>query len=349
MGIFLALTFILLTEILSANRVLAYGEYDDALQHYDSGQYQEAYALALKAAELTPRSAAVFDLLAAIAFKMDDHATATMTFERVVQLRGFDELAGVSNWEMGTAIYVRMALSYAVIGDCKAAKAVLDDGISHHPYDKTVIEWLAVMTYCAEGWGSTERMWRRHYTERELSNLIYHGLYDIAERAEKKGMNYLALRHYSTLFRFSYQKVLGFYSEQENEILQKIIALFRRLPLKPKPPRAAIQHALRAQKHINDKEWQEAVWSYIDVIALAPWWPAAHYNMALTIYAQMGAQPVAVREMEMYFDLKPAGENEQKARKKLKDWKRIIQEEVKRGATFSDKEPFLITPDREDW
>lgn len=87
---------------------------------------------------------------------------------------------------------------------------------------------------------------------------------------------------------------------------------------------------------------------YSQSIAIAPWWPDAHYNMALILYARVNALPGGVKEMKIYLELEPSGAYGARGRALVQNWERMIQEEMRRGGIVQEGNPWIITPDRED-
>ena len=315
---------------------------------------QQALEPAKKYAELKPQDEFAFLLLHRVAYKNNDYTLAVQAYERMEEIRDMRKYAGVMVEELGASTYNNVGISYAVIGDYERAREFLHGGWITYMDTASVTEWFYVFSYCSRGWENARRSWRAlpgtaGKTDESLKIMIEAGIRDIAVKAENAGMKYLSLRHYSLLFSFISKKTRGASSKEERKLLDKIFSIYKKLPLKPKPPRDAILHALKAEKHIAKKKWIEVVDSYNEAIALAPWWPDPHYNMALAMYVDFGAHPGAVRELDKYLVLAPNGPNAAKAREKKRQWEAVIQEDVARGATIVENFPYLITPDREDW
>lgn len=256
--------------------------------------------------------------------------------------------------------FIRHGFSYAVTGDYDNALEILEKGALAHPNDDHLLEWYVVVSYATDGLESAVSIWRQKHPERGLGKwggnrirpdvayLAYLGLWDFAEDAESKNMLYALIKHYSLAHRAVavFKDIDHKWMKKQQEILRdKIFAIYKKLPLKPEPPDQARRYSAEAQQYLEQREWKLAEGKYMQALEQAPWWPEAHYNLALVTVVNWGPSPLAVQEMELYLELEPNGTHVRNARKKSKRWKGLIQQAVNSGGAFIEGLPFLITPD----
>jgi len=279
--------------------------------------------------------------------------------------RAYKRLKELDPLTLTAVEFLRKGHSYALTGDHDKALETLAAGHLAYPDDEPLLQWYVVVSYVTNGMKSAEAIWRqkhaeakkdswfRNHTGAEVAYMVYQGLFDLAELAQKQSMLYATLKHYTLAYGAAAElKHYGYAAwarEEQEQLSGRSIELYKQLPLKPKPSDPARHYAAEAQDHLKRQEWQLAEEKYKQALEQAPWWPDGHYNLALIYGALYWPSPLAVREMELYLELAPNGAHIQEAREKLQVWNRTIREAVDRGAQVSDDLPMLIVPDVEGW
>lgn len=285
--------------------------------------------------------------LANIAYKLGDYSNSAWARGKYIAMTGEDK-AALADW-------VWLAYTHALRGDYKSAARAAREARSHYPSDNGLFEWLAVFEYGAYGWDAAARIWEEKYPgsfeiagrkqlekEDELLNKIYSQTWSLAETAEGNNNLYAALKHYSVVFSILKYRFVDI----RKEVMNKIVEIYQRLPLKLNPPAIAVRYALEAEMCVDRNDLAGAGNALHNAVGVAPWWPQARYNLALFYGAGV---PEAVRQMEVFLRLDPSGPNAAIAREKISGWQKILREAVQRGAQIREDLPFLIQPDQEGW
>jgi tetratricopeptide (TPR) repeat protein len=277
----------------------------------------------------------------------------------------YETLAVIAPNKLEANDCARLGSSYAVLGEYSKAVSSFEKGLRASPGDENLHGWFAVASYGSGGWPAAKEAWRRNHPEPALRDRrvdreqffdwVYGGLWDLAERAERKNIRYAALKHYSMAHAVLSEAVRDdlFYGygdwplKERRKIVSKVAEIYQQLPLKPVLPPAAERLALEGQNYISQREWAKARASYQMALDLAPWWPEGHYNLALLWGAEPGFEPGAIREMRIYLNLAPNGNRAQTATAKLRVWEQRMRDAISQGAQVRDDLPFLIKPDRE--
>lgn len=119
------------------------------------------------------------------------------------------------------------------------------------------------------------------------------------------------------------------------DILWEVIDIYRKLPIKPAPPFVAVQKLQQVEAELRQGRQPASTREFEDAIEIAPWWPEAHYNLAVfardSIYTLNLRRPylpgeffdnrrIAAQEFVFYLHLAPTGANAKVACKQLKEW-----------------------------
>lgn len=246
----------------------------------------------------------------------------------------------------------KLALSYAVLGNYKNARATFEKAARDFPSAKGHGRWAVVLAYAVGGWDEAVETWSRLVGDGgemprrnwyDIFNSVSGGMSNIAERAEKRGARYQSLRHESVLYQILGEGLKRSLLSTEGreqirhereETLNRIIDIYRRLPLKPVITPDVLELVQKAQPFVdsafdNYMSQYNAVALYQQVIERAPWWPEGHYSLALLacwdpyMYAfgeisNPSSGWVAGREMNVYLALIPDGPDAAAARKIMK-------------------------------
>ncbi len=107
-----------------------------------------------------------------------------------------------------------------------------------------------------------------------------------------------------------------------SQALFPIIArAYRSRPVKPVPGEDVRRLAVQADDAVKQEQFADAARLYGQIVAIAPWWPAGHYNAA-SILAEGGAFHDAVIEMQHYLALVPDAPNARQMQDKISVWQR---------------------------
>ena len=279
-----------------------------------------------------------------MAYKLHRYSEAIWAIGESVRLHPRDtELLTGNDW-------IRLISSHGVLAHYSAAYKTCEEARRHLTDDKDLQGIHVLYAYGAEDWEAAERVHRSYRTGSAMPSLTGR-LFELGEIAVKAGANYVALKHYSASYSF-YEPIFGPSNCRHRRVLMdKVISIYQALPLKPQPPAVAISATLQAQKHIERKEWSKAAWSYKDAISLAPWWPDAHFNLAMLWGADYWMIPGALQEMELFLRLSPQSPLAARARQSMSEWNNSLREACRSGAGVhpDDCIPTMIQPDREDF
>jgi tetratricopeptide (TPR) repeat protein len=265
----------------------------EGLKLFDAHDFNGARSAFFMAAELIPMEPIYWRNAARTSFELGRYQESVSAFQKAASLEPLsaDHVFG-------------LALSYAVLGDYRRARELLEKGALDYPGQDFLSYWAVDMAYGAGGWDEALATWSRRVRHGgEVSRDDWYdvwvhvrgGIHDIAERAEKQGAHYLALRHESVLYH-----VLGeglkrdllsresraLIRQERQTVFNKIIDNYRRLPLKPVIAPDIQELVLQAQPFLNSafqgySQWSNAVGLYEQIVESAPWWPEGHYTLAL--------------------------------------------------------------------
>jgi len=310
----------------------------------------------LAAIELEPHARHHYDVLSGCAFSAGDYTECILASERYLQLRKFAQLAGGDVKPVRAGMLHRLAMSHAVLGSYdKAAKAV-DDPSCAPPLD----QWLVVYTYCTGGMEAADKVWSRQHPDasavfpgaerRKMLELVWAGVWDLVDYAEKAGMNYAALKHLTNAYRVA-RDFRSVNSQWSRDMCERIIgdmaAMYGKLPLQPRLTGQAAGHAADARDHIGEASWHKAYRSLAAALEIAPWWAEGHYNAGLIASVRSYPSADAIRHMKTYLVFEPVGKHAETARAKIREWEDEIARLEKQGYSVQEGMPFLIGPDKE--
>jgi len=180
-----------------------------------------------------------------------------------------------------------------VIGDGERAWAVLNVSSDHQELRR----WRIVAAFATGGYERAQAA----SLDQPISGLapmgpaeeqgmvlrvVEQGAVELERRAAGSGLLYARLFHasllYAALDHASDGRLEWFWEgeigQQRWDVLWRVIRAYRALPLKPLPPRRAIDAAMEAERR---RESPESITFLKQALRAAPWWAEAHYNMAL--------------------------------------------------------------------
>lgn len=219
-------------------------------------------------------------------------------------------------------MWIRHAVSQAVGGDWTAARATVEDGLAHHPGNDALQQWLVVAHGATGGRDAAGAAWERVYPDEPYDggDLVLRGVADIADRAERAGMDHEALQHWSKHWyeqAYVYGRLVANLFEWW-DLLHPVIRVYRRLPAPPPLPPEAVEAARRAEDHATRGEAAAAQHAYDEALAHAPWWADAYYNLAVIHEAAGSLAGVVAVYLDQYLAFEPEGSHAKSAQKKLK-------------------------------
>ena len=100
-----------------------------------------------------------------------------------------------------------------------------------------------------------------------------------------------------------------------------IARAYRSLPVKPVPGEDVRRLAVQADDAVKQEQFTDAARLYGQIVGIAPWWPAGHYNCA-SILAEGGDFHDAIAEMLHYLALVPDAPNARQMQDKIYVWQR---------------------------
>jgi len=325
-----------------------------------NGENKEALPLLERAAELDPKDEISRYSLAAALFADKQHAKAAEHARWLVEQdpleSGYLSLLGTTAFSTdryreqvhiqrtllridpqraNAVLYSQLGVGQAALGDCVAARDTLLSAVRAFPNANNLHAWLVVATYCVAGRTAAESVWQerkalRTYADRNaFYQLLYYGIHDLAERAQRTGARYVALGHFARAYAAAREAATNarvdaqWVSEERTQLRSRLFDLYRGLPLKPAIPAEA--HALMQQgeRALASGDWQTARAQYGAAVEIAPWSPEARYNLGLAFgHRFLNDLPLAIREMEFVQKLsEPAGALARGATDRLGVWR----------------------------
>lgn len=88
---------------------------------------------------------------------------------------------------------------------------------------------------------------------------------------------------------------------------------------RPPLPEDVLKYKVQAEAAVRGWRFVDALLPYQRALALAPWWPDGHFNLAV-VYAELGLYPEAVTYMKYYLRAAPDAPNARAAQNKIYEW-----------------------------
>lgn len=141
----------------------------------------------------------------------------------------------------------------------------------------------------------------------------YKSMMEAAAAKQASGQGEEALAMYSEAW------VKGLLPQERDEAFAALARQYVFLSNKPELPEEARKFGVQAETAVRQKNHAAAVELYRNELRVAPWWPNAHYNLAL-ILAELKRYPEAIAEMQKYLALVPNAANARQAQDKMYGW-----------------------------
>lgn len=98
---------------------------------------------------------------------------------------------------------------------------------------------------------------------------------------------------------------------------------YRESPEKPELPEGAVRFKAQAEGAVREKRFGDAAELYDEALAVAPWWPAGHYNRGL-ILGELKDYEGAVGELKRYLAVDPDAANARAVQLKVYEWEALV-------------------------
>jgi tetratricopeptide (TPR) repeat protein len=111
----------------------------------------------------------------------------------------------------------------------------------------------------------------------------------------------------------------GFQPRDAEGEFQKAAVSYLAAAEKPELSLEVRRFKVQAEDALREKRFADVADLYGEALALAPWWPAGHYNRALVL-SELKEYPDAIAEMKHYMRLSPDAGNLQAAQDEIFKW-----------------------------
>lgn len=299
----------------------------------------------LKALELEPDNADLLHGVASTSFDLHHYGDAAWAYQA----------AGDSGGNLNSNSLLRMGVSYLVLGDHQNAYRAFDRAHAAAPLDSNIRRWRIAAAFGLGGWQlALDTLTAtppldpapNDFNEQRLVtyNIVYGAIKDADDRARSVGLHYPRLGHLSLLHELLAVVAEWSFGNLDRKALEhekwsiawQTTEIYRALPAKPLPPKRALEQEMLAERAVRGGKIDfPAFNAAVAATTIAPWWPEAHYNLA--IYARdsyltpditydgklfSDARTIAAQELLFYLRLAPQGANAVAACRQLEDWGR---------------------------
>ncbi len=320
------------------------------------GKEAEALPLLQRAAAAMPERAEPYRLLGVTHFKAGRYG------EAIVPLRHALLVAR----DIDPSLARALGIAYVVMGEFAKAVTVFQLGLEEgrvtpnlEMEPRWLAEWLIAATF-ATGDNDDAKAARRRWSSQlheadDVASVSSSRLCDAADMAYENSVRYGALRGYTvclSALKRHWFKVGGERRkrtrEKADQVLEKIVRLYREIPLRPALPPAAYELAEKAATAVNSGNVGDAQWYYRRALEEAPWWADGYFNAAL-VDAVAWSEATAIDTMKVYLRLEPGGRFAQRAHQKIALWTQRLDGLIARGAHVDEESGLVMTPDNEEW
>lgn len=116
----------------------------------------------------------------------------------------------------------------------------------------------------------------------------------------------------------------GFQPRDAEGEFQKAAVIYLAAADKPELPLEARRFKVQAEDALREKRFEDVADLYGEALAIAPWWPAGHYNLAL-VFSELKEYPNAIVEMKRYMRLSPDAGNVRAAQDEIFKWEAKVK------------------------
>lgn len=118
----------------------------------------------------------------------------------------------------------------------------------------------------------------------------------------------------------------GFAPPEKNEEVRfaETVASYLAADVKPEIDADTRRLKVQAEDALREKRFEDVADAYGEALAIAPWWPAGHYNRALVL-SELKEYPDAMAEMKRYLLLAPNADNAVAAQDAIYKWEAKVR------------------------
>jgi tetratricopeptide (TPR) repeat protein len=317
----------------------------------NKGDYRGALDRYLESLEIAPDNWLTLVFLGQVNFRIGKYGDCVWSYEEARRLVG----------KLGTADLTRLGVAYLVLGDYRRAYDVFDKAHNQDPEAEGAREWRIAAAF---GNGDFEHALNTlidappreprepaNYDEQRIFtyNLIHNAISFVDGKAGEAGLSYPRLTHLSLLsellntaaphrntgyWRFMNIDIEAMRKEQW-DIIWAAIKVYRSLPIKPVPPKRAIDKENEARQRVLAGDIGYRAFDAVqEATVIAPWWPEARYNLAVLARDSSYTQnlyystdktiatngQIAAQEFIFFVSLAPSDSRAGDVRKQLKEW-----------------------------
>jgi tetratricopeptide (TPR) repeat protein len=116
------------------------------------------------------------------------------------------------------------------------------------------------------------------------------------------------------------------YNKEDLALLHEMAPALQRIyleqPVKPALPEEARRFNVQAEAAVREQRYDDAIAAFEKVVNLAPWWPQAHFNLAV-LSAEQKKYQEAVNWMKGYLQWAPNAPDARQAQDKIYEWEGV--------------------------
>lgn len=318
---------------------------EGAIEDMNKGDKAAALDGFRNALELEPGSADILYGVASMSFDVRHYGDAAWAYQA----------ADDKGEKLSSDSLLRMGVSYLVLGDYPNASRAFERAHAAAPLDSNIRKWRIAAAFGTGGWQPALDALiaappldpaPKDFNEQRLMtyDIVYGAIKNADDRARSVGLHYPRLGHLALLHELLTVVVAWSFGNLDRNALEherwniawQARELYRALPSKPLPSKRALAQEMLAERAVlAGKIVSSAFDAAVAATAIAPWWPEAHYNLA--IYARdsyftpnvtydgelfSDARRIAAQEFLFYLRLAPQGASAVAACRQLEDWGR---------------------------
>jgi tetratricopeptide (TPR) repeat protein len=114
-------------------------------------------------------------------------------------------------------------------------------------------------------------------------------------------------------------------AKSEEAVFDEAAAAYLAAEAKPELDSDTRRLKVQAEDALREKRFEDVADIYGEALAIAPWWPAGHYNRALVL-SELKEYPGAIAEMKRYLRLAPNADNAVAAQDAIYKWEAKVRE-----------------------
>lgn len=118
------------------------------------------------------------------------------------------------------------------------------------------------------------------------------------------------------------------FQKARDEAFEVAVKMYREEAVKPPLPEDAVRYKVQAELAVKQTRFGDAAALYDDALAIAPWWPAGHYNRGL-ILGELRDYEGAIVELKRYLKVDPESANARAVQLKIYEWEALVPQAAK--------------------